>query len=216
VELSWQGGQGQTGYQIARLGGVPVMLPAGAQLSASTTSFLDTSTVGVSGVVCYLLLPSGVNPPVFSDLLCVFLNTRSPTGSPQNFALQLNQSTTATLSWTGPLDGGQTGYQLFPLGAAAPGPISLSASATSTTVPITGVACFLLVAVNGSTPIGNGDIACGFPGIATIAAATDSPAFARTASHDLDASAVGALGGSGRRLGVRGFVPEIARRSEDG
>ncbi len=176
VLLNWQGGQGQTGYLVARIGSAPAVLPVNGPLPANATSYLDTSAPLLSGLVCYLLVPTGVNPQVVSDLLCAFLNTHSATGAPQNLTISFNQSNVASLSWTGPLGGGQTGYILFPLGGANPAPISLSGLATSASVSTTGVACFMLVALTGATPTGNGDILCGFPGVATISSTLDPTA----------------------------------------
>jgi hypothetical protein len=169
IRLTWLPGQGQTGYVVYRHSAVPAVLPVLGPLPAEATTFLDPTARFLSGAVCYVLIPTGVDPPVISDVLCVVRNTRSPIGGPQQVAIRLDQSSTATLTWSGPLFGGQTGYQLFPLGDTPTAPLLLPGSATSASVAMNGPTCYLLIVLSGTTAIGTGDIVCGIPGAATVA-----------------------------------------------
>jgi hypothetical protein len=171
VRLTWLPGQGQTGYVVYRHSQVLAVLPLLGPLPAEATSFLDTSARFLNGPACYVLIPTGVNPPVLSDVLCVVLHTRSPVGGPQQVAIRLDQSSTATLTWSAPLLGGQTGYLLYTLGDTLTAPVVLAGSATSASVAMQGPTCFLLIVLSGTTATGNGDIVCGVPGVATVARA---------------------------------------------
>jgi hypothetical protein len=95
-----------------------------------------------------------------SDALCIVGQTRSGLGAPQGFTILTDGSNVATLSWQTPPVVGHTGYVLVPLGQA---PIMLSAQATSTSLPLSGPTCFLLVAHTAAAATGNTDILCAIP-----------------------------------------------------
>src|SRR5262249_6830165 len=64
VQLAWQPGTGQLGYAVLRLvDGVSTTL---ASLSPDATSYVDASAP--SGLNCYVLQLTGLNPPTYSDL----------------------------------------------------------------------------------------------------------------------------------------------------
>ncbi len=166
VNETWAGGTAQLGYLLLRLdmvGGGSTLLPPGG-IPAGQTSYSDTSFPAAGGVYCYILLPYNAAGVQRSDMLCVFRNTRTPTGAPENFTLRLNQSSTASLTWSQPIGGGQTGYTLNVLNAAAPPPISLGPGDTSRDVAITGPTCFRLEAVGR----GASDVLCAFPGVSSV------------------------------------------------
>jgi sugar lactone lactonase YvrE len=160
IQLTWQGGIGVTGYVIARLNasGVTTLTPNGL-----TTSFLDQTAP--QGLNCYLLLPQGTSAMVRSDLECATLGGQSLFGSPQNFTIRLNESNTATMSWTSPSGNLQDSYVLVQAGGAN---TVLPATATSASVQITGTTCFALIAVRLGTAYGNTDFVCGVPGIQNL------------------------------------------------
>ncbi len=171
VQLNWQSGTVQTGYLVVRLGGTaPAVLPTTGPLPANATSFFDSAPS--PGFNCYIVVAlggitgGGIGT---SDLLCAVPGTRSAVGSPQGFTLRLNQSSVASLSWTGPLGGGFNGYLLAPLGGT---PVPLAGSATSATVALSGPTCYVLFATASGTPVGNSDIVCGIPGASTLGAAS--------------------------------------------
>src|SRR5262249_26691082 len=116
--------------------------------------------------------------------LCAELGLRGSSGVPSGFTLRLNQSTTATLTWTAP--GNQTGYVLLALpldGSSAPRAQNLAASATSATDTIgNAFTCYmLLVGLRGG--LSNTDLACGLPGTAqfSTSAARTAAATSKTA-----------------------------------
>ncbi len=166
VNETWEPGTAQLGYLLLRLdfvsGGAALVPPSG--ISAAQTSFSDTTFTAPGGVYCYVLLPNTSAGLLRSDMLCVFRNSRSASGSPENFTLRLNQSNTASLSWNAPIGGGQTGYSLNLLTAAAPPPVPLGAATTSANVPIAGTTCFRLDA----TGRGSSDVLCAFTGVSNL------------------------------------------------
>ena len=182
IRLSWQPGQGQSGYVIARLGSLPAVLPLAGPLPADATGAQDLTGSLLGGTVCYVLVPTGVTPPVVSDLLCAAPNTHSAVGGPQVVSIRLNQSNTATLGWTAPAFGAPTGYLVYTLGDTLATPMLLSANATGASIPISGATCFLVLALTGTTATGTSDVVCAVPGAATRAAsspATIAPSTSR-------------------------------------
>lgn len=186
--MTWTGGTAQTGYEIARIANTGnTILPTSGPLPATATSFVD-STGTANSSNCYLLLPlNGSTPIGVSDLLCGLLHIHAGSAIPGAFAIQLNQSSTASLTWTAP--GGQTGYVLItlPLNGAATTTTTLPATATSASAAIGNSAgsCYLLAAVSGSTAIGLTDAVCGIPGVSTL----QTPAAAATAVQQAAARA---------------------------
>ncbi len=181
--LTWQGGGGQTGFNLVRSGTNPAVIPGGG-LPPTATQFLDPGTQGFLGQpFCYVLQPTGIGGNFLSDYLCTLANTRSFTNTPRNFTIRLNQSNTASFTWNEPIEGGQTGYILFPLGelGGSTAPRVLSGSATSTSHLMQGPTCFVLLVLNGNTSRGNSDVVCGVPGIGNIGSAiTVTPTLALT------------------------------------
>ncbi len=176
VQLSWQPGTAQTGYRVLRLaGGTTTMLPLTGPLPADATSYLDSTAL--SGAVCYLLLPLGTNPPALSDLVCAIHGFHTPTGSPQNFTLRLNQSSSASLTWSPPAGALQDSYVLIPLGGAGQ---QLVGTATSASLSASGLTCYLLAAMRSGALIGYTDILCGVPGISNLGASSA----ALTSAHE--------------------------------
>ena len=113
-------------------------------------------------MTCYVVLALGGSGVLAnSDVLCEVLNVRSPANAPEDFAIQLNQSMTARLTWQPnvPVEA----YLLVPsIGA----PLVVQGAATSATYPMTGPTCFVLVAVRDRSIAGNSDALCGVPGVA--------------------------------------------------
>jgi hypothetical protein len=97
-----------------------------------------------------------------SDILCTLRNTRTPTGAPEA-TLRLNQSNTASLSWSHPAGGGHTGYNVKVL-VGSPPSAPLPPDATGALVPINGLTCFQVEAVGR----GSSDVLCAIPGASTV------------------------------------------------
>jgi hypothetical protein len=160
--MSWLTGTTQTGYALVLF--LPTGVTVAPTLPASATSYFDARTF--PGTTCYLLVPTGPGGALGrSDLLCWLLNSRTPTGAAQNFTMRLDQSNVATFTWSGPLGGGQSGYQLVPLGST---PIDLPGTATSTTHTLTAPTCYALITQQGGIPSGLTDVVCGFTGVASL------------------------------------------------
>jgi hypothetical protein len=168
VRLSWQPGTRQTGYVIVRFGPQTTVLPAGGPLPANATTFEDPFAKLLGGTVCYVLVPTGVAPAVVSDILCYVPNARSPIGAPESIAVRLDQSSTATVTWTAPTFGTPTNYLVFALGATPTVPTFLPATTTSASIPISGTTCFVVLALTGPTATGISDMVCAVPGVATV------------------------------------------------
>ncbi len=166
VQLSWQGGNGQTGYRLLRMaGGATTQLPLPGPLPADATSFTDLSAP--AGVACYALLPLGTTPQAISDFVCTIVGFHTATGSPQSFTLRLNQSSSASLSWAPPANTTPDFYILVPLGGQGQ---ALAGSSTSTSLSASGLACYFLAALRANTVLGYTDILCGLPGISNLGA----------------------------------------------
>ncbi len=169
--LTWQGGTGQTGFNILRMGTIPALLPTGGSLPPSATQYLDSNTQGFVGQpFCYVLLPTGTESSFMSDVLCTLANTRSLAGAPQSFTIRLNQSFTASFTWSPPPAGDQTSYLLVKLGelGGASAPTTLPATATTATHVMQGPTCYILLALAGNAIRGHSDVVCGVPGIGNI------------------------------------------------
>jgi len=90
------------------------------------------------------------------------------TGTPPgNVGIRLDQSPTASVSWTAPPGGGQTGYLFIPL--AGNRSQELGAGATSAVDNTAGVpTCYLLMARVGGGVLGIGAGVCAIPGLTTL------------------------------------------------
>ncbi len=162
VSLNWQAGVGQAGYLVARLaGGVLTLLPLEGPLGPTATFFTDATAP--PGLDCYVVLPQGTNAR--SDLECALVGFRSAVGSPENFTLRLDQSSTATLSWAPPAGGGQDSYLLITLGGS---PQTIPGTTTNVSLPANGFTCFAVGAQSGGALMGYADILCGQPGFSTL------------------------------------------------
>ncbi|HZT06473.1 MAG TPA: hypothetical protein VFC51_05545 [Chloroflexota bacterium] len=189
VLLNWQPGGAQSGYLILRLAnGVLSTLPTGGPLPSAATSFTDFNAP--FGMDCYLLLPLGTSPQALSDVLCALVGFHTPSGSPQNFTLALNQSTTASLTWNGPFGGGQDSFLVQPIGGAGQ---VVAGSINSAQLPTNGMSCYAVGALSGPTLLGYTDILCGLPGVSNLA--TDSRAAARGALQVATPNRLGSRGG---------------------
>jgi hypothetical protein len=170
AQLTWEPGQGQTGYLIGRFGAFPAVLPFTGALPADATSFVDTSANLHTGAVCYVVFAIGITPPGISDLLCLFPNSRSPVGGPQQFAIRLDSATAATLSWSPPAVGGQTGYLVYTLGPTLTAPQLLPATANTASVAVNSTTCYLIIVLTGTNATGRSDVLCAIPGVGSARA----------------------------------------------
>jgi hypothetical protein len=165
VQHTWNGGTAQLGYFIYRLNwitGQVIALPSGAFLGQAATSYTDTfPTPG--GIYCYMVVSFNAVGNRQSDILCALRNTRTASGAPE-VKLRLNQSNTASLSWTPPAGGGHTGYNVRVLVGTATPPAPLGPAATGVNVPINGLTCFQVDAVGR----GSSDMLCAIPGASTV------------------------------------------------
>lgn len=203
-DLRWDGGTAQVGYYVVR---APITPPNPVQLlgpiGPTETSYND-ATVLPSTLNCYLVAPvSATSTLGLSDLLCAFDGLAAGTAIPGGFTLGLNQSSTATLSWTAPA-GGADSYALvtLPLFGGAPTSISLPGTAASTTHATGGLPmCYVLVAFQGAAN-GSTNLLCGIPGVATLASAMDafSQLQSTVATGALSAATLRAAGASADRL----------------
>ena len=173
--LTWARGTQQSGYLVVR-GSVPEDPFVPPTLPGSAVTFSDASAT-TAALYCYLLIPLDQATALgLSDTLCVLPNTRSGATVPPEFTLRLNQSMTASFSWSNAP--GADGFVLvaLPLNGAPAYFKPLGANAVTTTDPTGGVpTCYLLVASSGSAPMGNTDILCAVPGVSNLGAAATLP-----------------------------------------
>jgi hypothetical protein len=128
--------------------------------------------VDPSSIYCYVLVAFNGLYRVLtrSDLLCTIPGYAIGTGAPLDFTIRLNESNTATFSWTAA--GGQTGYALhaYPMNGNPPYQIDLPSGATAATDPTGGIViCYVLVAKSGDAAIGVTNALCGVPGFSSFA-----------------------------------------------
>jgi hypothetical protein len=124
-----------------------------------------------SGLDCYQLFALGSSSVLAaSDALCAQLGVRSQIGPPPGFALRLDESTTARLTWGSSED--QLGYVLLALPqGGAPRTLGLAAAARWATDQTGGTpTCYVLYAVY-AAGTGNTDAACAVPGRASFGSA---------------------------------------------
>jgi hypothetical protein len=165
--MSWSCGADQLAYVIARFGTSNAVLPLGGALPPTATSFRDLTHAALD---CYTVVPLGGSPVVpvaNSDVLCSLPNVASVFRSPQNFAIRLNESNSATLTWSPPF-GGHDSYILVVLGAGDSG-IPLGGGLTATSQDTGGIPrCYLLLTILGGNVVGNSNAACALPGLASF------------------------------------------------
>ncbi len=158
VLVSWAPGSGQTGYRLTRgtAGGQTTSL-----LSANAVS--TTDTIPTAALVCYLLEALGAGGAVvgLADPVCV-ISYNSVGPRPTAFALQLNQSNTAILSWTSVA--GASSLALLPLGTSRLQ--LLPPNATAAVDDTDGAAtCYALLIVANYVVTGFSDVICAIPGM---------------------------------------------------
>jgi hypothetical protein len=176
--LSWLDGTAETGYLVARLASSGTLLfPTNAPLGPNTTSTTDPFGLA-EPIICYIVLPLGLNGALgLSDLLCLFPHTASGALAAQQFTLQMNQSTTARLTWAPP--GGLSGFVIvaLPLNGQPARIINVDAGASSAQDDTGGVpTCYVGLTIVGGSAGGNTDLLCGgYAGIATVGSAASSP-----------------------------------------
>jgi hypothetical protein len=172
TQMVWTTGTAQGGYAVARLaGGTTTVLPGPATfLPAHAVEYADVAPLP-GDFNCYVLAALG-GPGVLgrSDLLCAVPGSASSSGAPANVAVQLNQGTMATLTWSPP--GGQTGYVLraLPLDGSTPATVPLPAGATRVLHETGGKpTCFVLQVQSGASVSGFGETLCAVPGHSALA-----------------------------------------------
>ena len=167
IDLTWTEGNQQLGYLVVRDPESSATLPAGS------AAFTDVAPAWPPTLNCYVLVPLGPAGLLgVSDALCARQGLASPAvaGAPQNFTLRLNESATASLSWSGL--GGHLGSLLLavPFDGRPPRVTWLPVSASSATDATGGVfTCYQLHAVY-STGSAQTDLVCGLPGVAQFPA----------------------------------------------
>jgi glucose/arabinose dehydrogenase len=189
VDLSWTGGDTQAAYLLLRLDVTGAQVgTTGTAVAASATAFQDSGMPGAPTLNCYTLFPLngalGVPGTVTlgrSDELCAQQPTSvAPYPPPTHFTLRLNQSSTASLSWTNapgtyglilvalPLNGSPTRY--LPLGFTV----------TTATDQTGGAAtCYILVAGTNAGTTSTGGLVCGVPGASSFPVAAAQPGTAQ-------------------------------------
>jgi uncharacterized delta-60 repeat protein len=184
VALGWATGSGQTGYLLARS-------PTAAwPLAADATTFTDPAPVRGSALNCYQLFALGASAALAAtDALCTQLGVRSPIGPPPGFALRLDESTIARLTWGS--SGDQLGYVLLALPqSGSPRTLALAAAARWATDATGGTpTCYVLYAVY-AAGTGNTDAVCAVPGQARFGAAGQGAAAAPQTTRAPAVSAV--------------------------
>lgn len=171
--LTWDAGAAQTAYLLLR-----TTVGAGSQtmfgpLAAGATSYTDT-TAAPGGLYCYLLVPiDSLGILGTSDMQCALPGITTGPAVPSAFTLAMNQSQTASLSWSAPA-GGADSYVIgiIPLNGQAPSNVVLPGTATSVTRDTGGLpVCYLVAAIRGAT-FGITDALCGVPGFSTLSSAS--------------------------------------------
>lgn len=160
VDLAWETGNLQTGYGLLRNapGGLTVV-----PLGAGATSYSDPALT--SGAYCYLLAAIDASGLLgTSDLECAV--TGLAQGSvPAAFTLSLNQSATATMTWTA---SGSMSLVRVPLDGSAVTTTFLGS--TASTIQPLGPAgdCFVVVR---AASFGVSNALCGVPGFSSLGGA---------------------------------------------
>ena len=187
ANLSWQGGNAQTGYTLLRYNVTSNTTETLPSQLAGSTSYSDTSVID-GQAYCYVVIPTdGALVLGTSDALCVLSGTR--VGHPLlgwagMLRISLNQSNTATLAYQGPGIIGATSFLLviFPIDGSAPqvrtlpglpGPLPVPATTTHETGGAT--FCYDMIANPGPNAT-NPDAICAIPGFSTLGASAKAGA----------------------------------------
>ncbi|MSQ10935.1 MAG: hypothetical protein EXR52_08045 [Dehalococcoidia bacterium] len=167
IDLTWDGGDVQTGYTLLRVDTstsalVTTALPRGA--------ISHTDAAVVNGVVyCFVLVPTGpLGVLGSSDLLCAATGMATGSPLPAGLVLALNQLSTATMTLA---SGGPVETRLFriPLDGGLVTNTVVTPGVFTQPVPAAG-ACFLVLVVGFGGAYGLGNPLCGLPGISTLSA----------------------------------------------
>jgi hypothetical protein len=168
LQTTWSVGSAQSGYILGRLSdsGVVLLPQGGGPLPSSATSYTDVALL-TDPMYCYLLLPVQGLPPApiaSSDALCTLIGIRSG-NVPGGFAVRLNESNTATLSWSPFLFDPGVDYFLIALNANGLRSISVPRGTLSVTDDTGGLfTCYAVMATLNGAAYGNTDGLCGIPG----------------------------------------------------
>lgn len=167
LDLTWDGGTLQTSYVLLRYNTATATASL-TNLPGTATSYQD-ATVVTEVMYCYVVAAVGTSEVKLSDLLCGLTYTGD------DFKLGLNQTNQASMTWSAP-PGGVDAYLMVnvPLDGSPATFQSLPAATTAAvrTVVAAGT-CYQLIAYQGPA-IGQSDIFCGVPNVATVFGATPS------------------------------------------
>lgn len=165
TSLTWTDGDAEAGYVVWRsAGGVVTRFPTAGMLPADAASFVDPSPA--SGVLnCYRVVPSAADetPLAISSSLCQWPEVASPPGALDDFGLRLLPPGNAVrLDWS-PF-GGQTGYVIrrYRASGQSQTPV-LPAAAVSSERGLPEFTCYVLIPLNGTTPLANSPLLCADP-----------------------------------------------------
>lgn len=167
--LSWIGGNAQTGYQLVRYNTITAaanLIPLGA----GVTSYNDPA--GGVAMFCYVLAATTDGGVVLglSDLECALPGQESGGAMPTNFSLSLDQTTNATLTWTNAAGVTTLLLQVIPLDGSPITNVNLGPATTSTIQPVVAPegTCFQLLPFTAAA-LSTSNVVCGIPGISTLA-----------------------------------------------
>ena len=168
--LQWSGGQAQAGYLVRRfVDGVMTTFPEdGVPLSATTTTFTDPSPVsGRSN--CYAIAPVKADGTPYgrSALVCRVPGTAS--GSDQvTLSLKLTPTNRFTVTWAGPSTTTGFVYWRRRTDTGETNTISFPASRKVFTSEVANPTCYVVIAYQQTTQLGNTDMFCAVPGFSTL------------------------------------------------
>lgn len=196
MELSWESGALQSGYLLTRLNIATGEVTQLGPVAGDGRLYVDTRAPA-DVLLCYVLTPvrDGVGVGL-SDFLCAQRGIRSGPTPPIGITLSLNQSNTATLTWSAP-SGLVDFYALMVFTPDNPAGqvIGIDRSARQFDHDTRGLpACYLLAGFRGEV-MGVSDMMCGVPGfarldVATSATAGAGPAAALDRLRAVDVSAI--------------------------
>jgi hypothetical protein len=178
-QMAWIDGNAEAAYFVVRWGPNTgnTFFPPEGPLPGNAIAYTDTTPI-LDQAYCYILalfnaLPADGNSFLgLSDLLCVYPNSGTGTQRPALFSAHLNEGDRAFLSWVEPP--GVTEYVLaaMPVDGSAPRTTNFPAGTTAVVDPTLGVpTCYVLQARSFFVILGQTDILCVVPHIATVGAA---------------------------------------------
>ena len=166
----WDAGTAQAGFFVGRLvDGVATILPADrVPLPASATTFTDARPIA-GRANCYVVAPVDAAGATLarSDMLCRVPGTASGVQRPEGFAVR-RLSTGVRLQWN--LLAGATAYLVWRqfVDTGETSTISLAGAQDYFVDAADRAACFALLAYEGPTLLGYGDVLCSVPGFSTL------------------------------------------------